>query len=149
MSDQAGVSRRSVVRGAAVAVVGGIVGFVFARNSAAARAKAGTTAANAYGAATNAGGQLLAPIDRIPDGGGLILDNPPIVLTNSAGQVHAFSAICTHQGCRVDRVADGQITCPCHGSRFDAATGAVTNGPASRPLPAITIEVRSGSVYTS
>jgi Rieske Fe-S protein len=149
MPDETGLSRRSALRGFSVAVVGGIAGFLVARNSAAARTKSGTTAANAYGAATNTSGRLLAPLDRIPDGAGLILDNPPIVLINTGGQIHAFSAICTHQGCTVDRVANGQIQCPCHGSTFDATTGDVTVGPAAKPLPKIAVEVRAGSVYTS
>jgi rieske iron-sulfur protein len=54
----------------------------------------------------------------------------------------AFSAICTHLGCSViaQPNADGQIVCPCHGSRFDPADGArVVQGPAGRPLPALPI----------
>jgi Rieske Fe-S protein len=86
----------------------------------------------------------------VPVGGGLILDNPAIVLTRTSGNdVHAFSAVCTHQGCTVNKVAGGTIDCPCHGSRFDAATGAVVRGPAARPLPAVTVTVRGGNVYTS
>ena len=86
----------------------------------------------------------------MPAGGGLVVDSPPVVLVRDAGDaVHAFSAICTHQGCTVDRVRDGQIECPCHGSRFDAQTGAVTAGPAPRPLPSVAVVVRNGEVYTS
>src|SRR5687768_9329075 len=46
----------------------------------------------------------------------------------------ALSAVCTHQGCivRYD-TARRDVACPCHGSRF-ALSGAVTNGPAERPL---------------
>lgn len=39
---------------------------------------------------------------------------------------------CTHQGCDTN-VANNQIQCPCHGSRFDAF-GNVLNGPAALPL---------------
>ena len=35
--------------------------------------------------------------------------------------------------------AGGQLDCPCHGSVFNATTGAVVNGPASRPLPAVKV----------
>ncbi len=145
------VSRRSVVTGVVVAVVGGVAGDAVARNSSAAKAKRGTTAANAYGPpATASGAQPLASLAQIPVGGGVVLSKQSIVLTRTAdGSVHAFSAICTHQGCTVDKVSHGTISCPCHGSTFDASTGAVTGGPAPRPLPGITVTVRDGSVYRS
>ncbi len=142
------VSRRSALRGASAVVVGGVAGFALARNSAAAKAKAGTTAANAYGAGPG-GGQLLAAVAAIPQGGGKIVQNPPVVLIRSGAQVHAFSAICTHQGCTVATVANGTIDCPCHGSKFDAATGKVVAGPAPSPLPKIAVTVRNGEVYKS
>ena len=57
--------------------------------------------------------------------------------------------MCTHQGCTVASVANGVITCPCHGSQFDAQTGAVIAGPAPRGLSAIPVVVRDGEVYTT
>ncbi|MFG2912962.1 MULTISPECIES: QcrA and Rieske domain-containing protein [unclassified Kitasatospora] len=57
------------------------------------------------------------------------------IVQPKAGQYCAFSAVCTHSGCAVDAPKNGQLYCPCHGSRFDAATGAVVNGPAVKPLP--------------
>jgi len=44
----------------------------------------------------------------------------------------ALSSICTHQGCEVDRSAEGFL-CPCHGGRFDGA-GQPTGGPPEHPL---------------
>jgi Rieske Fe-S protein len=46
-------------------------------------------------------------------------------------------------------VADGFLDCPCHGSRFDAETGAVTRGPATQPLAPVPVVVRDGNVYSS
>jgi len=144
------LSRRSALRGALVVGVGGIAGFVFAHNSAAAKAKRGTTAANAYGPASSQGGKRLASVSQVPVRGGLVVGSAGLVLIRGQGDdVHAFSAVCTHQGCTVDRVAGGKIFCPCHGSSFDAATGAVTHGPASRPLATIPVVVREGTVYSS
>ena len=143
------VDRRSALQAGAVAVVGGVAGYLVARNSSAAKAKRGTTAANAYGASTQASGHRLAALDAIPDGGGLIISSPAVVLIRAGAAVHAFSSVCTHQGCTVDRVRAGRILCPCHGSSFDAATGDVTGGPAPRPLPPIQVSVQDGSVYTS
>jgi Rieske Fe-S protein len=149
MSEHA-FSRRAALRGTLVVAVGGIAGYAVARNSAAARQTPGTTAANAYGASTGKSGRLLATLNQVPRGGGLVLAKSSIVLSRSADdEVHAFSAVCTHQGCTVDKVADGTIDCPCHGSTFDAVTGKVVSGPAPRPLPAIAIAVRDGSIYTT
>ncbi|WP_143669392.1 Rieske (2Fe-2S) protein, partial [Streptomyces sp. wa1063] len=54
--------------------------------------------------------------------------------------------LCTHQGCAVKDVSDGTITCPCHNSTFDAATGSPTGGPATQPLPAREITVEGDSI---
>lgn len=143
------VDRRSALRAGAIAVVGGVAGYLVARNSPAAKQKRGTTAANAYGADTHGSGRRLTSLDAIPDGGGLIIANPAVVLIRAGTAVHAFSSVCTHQGCTVDKVRAGRILCPCHGSSFDATTGAVTGGPAPRPLPPIAVTVQDGSVYTS
>jgi len=143
------ISRRATLRGLAVSLVGAVGGFVVARNSGAATSKGATTAANGYGAAPASGGKLLAPLDRVPPGGGLILASDKIVLTRgTGGQVNGFSAVCTHQGCTVGSVSGGAIICPCHGSRFDALTGAVISGPAAVPLPRIPVSVRANDVYT-
>lgn len=148
MSPEA-LSRRSVLRGVAVTAVGGIAGYVVARTTNARRAPGVTTAANGYGGAPK-GGRALTPLDRVPVAGGVVLAGDNVVLTRDAsGTVHGFSAVCTHQGCTVDSVADGAIGCPCHGSRFNADTGAVLAGPATRPLPAVAVVVRDGSVYAS
>jgi Rieske Fe-S protein len=56
-----------------------------------------------------------------------------------------FSAICTHEGCTVLR-SGNRLDCPCHGSVFDALTGAVLNGPAAEPLPRIPVRVTGGKV---
>lgn len=45
----------------------------------------------------------------------------------------AMSLVCTHLGCIVAETPEG-FSCPCHGSRF-TQSGAVTGGPAPRPLP--------------
>ncbi len=61
------------------------------------------------------------------------------VVQPSAGKYTALSSVCTHSGCAVNPPKDGQLYCPCHGSKFDAATGAVLNGPAVKPLPRYTV----------
>ena len=47
----------------------------------------------------------------------------------------ALNPMCTHQGCTVElKGAENVLACPCHGSKF-GLDGAVTNGPADKPLP--------------
>ncbi|MFD3569053.1 Rieske (2Fe-2S) protein [Streptomyces sp. NPDC058671] len=92
-----------------------------------------------------------APLTRtaeIPVGGGMVFAKEKVVVTQPvAGEFKAFSAVCTHQGCTVNKVADGTIDCPCHGSKFRVADGSVAKGPATRPLPAEQITV-SGDAIT-
>ncbi len=146
MSDEQ-VSRRSVLRGVAVTTVAGVAGYAVAATSDAAGARAATTAANGYGADEQTRSRLAALAD-IPAGGGLILDDARVVLTRAEdGEVLAFSATCTHQGCTVSSIEQGLIVCACHLSRFDLATGAPVSGPARRPLPPVAVEVTGEEVF--
>lgn len=93
------------------------------------------------------GGAVLAKTADIPEGGGVVFAAQKVVVTQpTAGQFKAFSATCTHQGCAVKDVVDNVITCPCHNSTFDAATGSPTAGPATQPLPAREISVAGDSI---
>lgn len=51
-----------------------------------------------------------------------------------------------HQGCRVSSVIGGTIDCACHGSRFNAQTGAVVQGPATRALPVVPVTVQGEQI---
>ncbi|MCF6524336.1 Rieske (2Fe-2S) protein [Streptomyces sp. JJ36] len=96
------------------------------------------------------GGAELAEVSEIPEGGGKILKEEKVVVTQpSAGEYKAFSAVCTHQGCLVTSVGNGTIDCACHGSRFDIADGSVTRGPAQQALPPVNVSVEGGSIRKS
>jgi cytochrome b6-f complex iron-sulfur subunit len=57
-----------------------------------------------------------------------------LVIRTTVDAFVALSAICTHEGCIVSFVkARNDIECPCHGSKFTLG-GAVTEGPATMPL---------------
>jgi cytochrome b6-f complex iron-sulfur subunit len=71
-----------------------------------------------------------------------------IVARPTATTAACFSAICTHQGCTV-APAGKQLHCPCHGSIYNAVTGAVIQGPAPRPLPKVPVKVADGQVVSA
>ncbi|MBV9353239.1 MAG: Rieske (2Fe-2S) protein [Mycobacterium sp.] len=90
----------------------------------------------------------LLKASEVPVGGGTILDDQDTVITQpQPGQFKAFSATCTHLGCRVDTVQDGTIRCPCHSSRYNIADGSVAHGPTTKPLPAKTVTL-NGDILT-
>jgi cytochrome b6-f complex iron-sulfur subunit len=65
----------------------------------------------------------------VPVGGSRVL-----VLEDSAGELHALDAKCTHEGCTVRFQPDNEIIwCACHNGRFDLS-GRVVAGPPPRPL---------------
>jgi Rieske Fe-S protein len=100
------------------------------------------------GSGSGGSGSAEVSLASIPVGGAVAatLAGKPIVVSQpSAGQVVAFSAVCTHQGCTVAPQGK-EFDCPCHGSRFDAATGDVINGPARDPLPKLNAQVSGDSV---
>ncbi|WP_103530967.1 Rieske (2Fe-2S) protein [Streptomyces sp. SM11] len=93
------------------------------------------------------GGEVLAAASDIPEGGGVVFAEQKVVVTQPRpGEFKAFSSTCTHQGCAVKDVSAGTITCPCHNSTFDAATGSPTGGPATQPLPAREITVEGDAI---
>ena len=72
--------------------------------------------------------------------------SPAVLVHLDNGDFVAYSAVCTHQGCKVE-YKNGQLACPCHGSVFDPANGAaVVAGPAPKPLPEIPVKVEGGEV---
>ena len=109
-------------------------------------AESGNTVSGS-GVKTAGTGTDLGKTSDIPEGGGKVFKAQKVVVTQpSKGDFKAFSAICTHLGCTVSRVADGTIDCPCHGSKFHIADGSVAHGPAKRPLPPKSIKVQGNSI---
>ncbi len=120
--------------------------------TAAAPSSSSVAAAPAASGGSTPTGNALVALSKVPVGGAVATTDangqPIIVAQPSAGKVVAFSAICTHQGCTV-AVAGADLDCPCHGSKFDALTGAVIVGPAPTSLPAVPVQVTDGNVVAS
>jgi Rieske Fe-S protein len=91
------------------------------------------------------GAEVLVATADVPVGGGVIAGGV-VVTQPTEGEFRGFSSTCTHQGCQVASVADGVISCPCHGSRFSAEDGSVRNGPATAPLPEVSVAVEGEDV---
>ena len=135
MEDQesAEVSRRLVLRGAAVGAV--------------ALPVLTACGSGPEKAAAPQGGQALTSTKDVPVGGGTVLSDQKIVVTQPAqGEFKAFSSICTHQGCPVSEIQGDAIVCNCHGSKFSIADGSVLNPPASEPLEEASTTVEGDTV---
>src|SRR5699024_8187760 len=75
-------------------------------------------------------------------------DGAPVAVVRSGKEeVHAFSGVCTHQGCTIEAETK-QFQCPCHGSQFAFQDGSVQHGPAEQPLPEVKVAIENGAVVT-
>ena len=138
-----GPSRRRVL------VTGGVV-VAAAAVTAACGSSGPADTSTAPGPTDSSGGGAGAsiPTADIPVGGGEILTDQKVVITQpTAGTFKGFTAVCTHQGCLVGSIADGMIVCPCHASTYSIIDGSVTGGPAPAPLAPVPITV-SGDTIT-
>jgi Rieske Fe-S protein len=132
-----GLDRRTVLTSVGIGGVGAVV----LSGCGAAEDAVDGAASSASDAATKAVKDAVSAA-TIPVGGGKVLTDQKVVVTQpTSGEFKAFSAVCTHQACVVSGVADGTINCACHGSKFDIATGAVKQGPATSPLPEKSVTV--------
>jgi cytochrome b6-f complex iron-sulfur subunit len=149
MIDDPTVSRRALL--AAGAVGAGAVALAACSSSSkpGATQPAGTQPAGSQPAASGNDLVKLADVEvgkcvsvKLPDG------KPGIVSRPTEDSAVAFSAKCTHMGCTV-APAGSELHCPCHGSKYNALTGAVLQGPAPQPLAKIDVQVVSGEVVAS
>ncbi|MFI7340775.1 Rieske 2Fe-2S domain-containing protein [Streptomyces sp. NPDC050085] len=128
------ISRRTALRGAAVAGTAGLG--LTACSAGPGEVAAAPTAPVDLGAA-----------DEVPGGGAkLFRDEHVVVSRTQGGQYKAFSTICTHAGCPIAMLKGTELTCNCHGSKFDAVTGKVLHAPATVPLEELSVKVEGGKI---
>jgi Rieske Fe-S protein len=140
------ISRQKVLLGAGLGLVTAVVAAcsTYGKKDEAASESSATTPAAPSGGTAAPAAKALAKTTDVPVGSGVIVGE--IVLTQpSAGVFKGFSAKCTHKGCLVDKVADGTIDCPCHGSKFNL-DGTVAKGPADKPLEEENVTVQGDSI---
>lgn len=64
-----------------------------------------------------------------------------VIIQPQAGQFRAFSRVCPHAGCLVDKIEGSEIVCPCHGSRYSVADGSRVSGPTPTGLTEVPVRV--------
>ena len=91
------------------------------------------------------------PADLGPNSGQIFRfgSQPGIVVRTPAGDLRAFTAVCTHLGCIVQYRPDlSHIWCSCHNGHFDL-NGKNVAGPPPKPLEQFTVNVRGDQVVVS
>jgi glycine/D-amino acid oxidase-like deaminating enzyme/nitrite reductase/ring-hydroxylating ferredoxin subunit len=73
--------------------------------------------------------------ENLKEGQGVVLEDKKIAAyKDHKGELHTYSAVCTHLGCTVTwNNSEKSFDCPCHGSRY-SVSGNVINGPANSAL---------------
>ncbi len=99
--------------------------------------------------------QVVARLGEIPAGGVKMFQYPGpndqcIVLHRPDDTYVAYSQKCTHLSCAVYYSRDrDRLECPCHEGYFSVATGAVLQGPPTRPLPRVLLETVNGELVAT
>jgi len=76
----------------------------------------------------------IAPPEEYPEGVTYV-GTKRIFVIRQQNLIKVVSGVCTHIGCTIRWSEErNRFECPCHGSMF-SADGAVTAGPAPKPLP--------------
>lgn len=157
--DSAAAPRRTVLRGALLA---GVAGPLLVACGGSDSTSGDSTSADSTGTQPSSGNpstgegkpsagggstDAVASVSDVPKGGGIILDDPGIVITQPVeGEFKGFTNICTHAGCPLHDVTNGTINCTCHGSMFSITDGSVVGGPAPGPLPEKAIAVKGDTI---
>lgn len=130
-------SRRTVLRGAALAPVAGL----------------GLSACGGGGedrSAPLSGPVELGPESEVAEGGAKLYRDHNVAVSRSGdGTLKAYDTRCTHAGCPINKLDGTRLVCPCHGSEFDVTTGKVLREPAVAPLKPLTVEVKNGTLVAA
>lgn len=71
-----------------------------------------------------------------------------VLLCHTADRIFAVRNLCSHAHEPLDcgRMRGGWIACPVHGARFDLATGAPMNPPATTPIDVFEVRVSGDTI---
>lgn len=62
-----------------------------------------------------------------------------IILIKNKGRLHIFSNRCPHLGCKINKIENEKLVCPCHGSEFNFE-GKLIKGPSRKGLEALSFQ---------
>ena len=95
---------------------------------------------------------VAAKLSEVPVNSGKIFkfgNKPGILLRTSAGELKAFSAVCTHLDCIVQYRSDTkQIWCACHNGQYNL-NGKNIGGPPPRPLEEFQVNTRGEDIVVT
>ena len=95
--------------------------------------------------------ERVAAVSEVPPNGrkSIIVDDAPALLVRVGNDFFAVEDVCSHDGQPLTDgpVADGAITCPRHGAKFDLKTGQALCMPATRGIQTFAVQVRDGEVF--
>ncbi|MFE0515861.1 Rieske (2Fe-2S) protein [Streptomyces sp. NPDC058964] len=136
MPGRSSATRRTVLRGAAVTPLAGL----------------GLTACSVPGGGVTTDATPTAPVElgaenELGKGSAkLYREHNVVVSRDETGTLKAYSTICTHAGCPINKLQGTTLICPCHGSEFDAVTGKVVQAPATEPLGELAVKAANGKI---
>jgi 3-phenylpropionate/trans-cinnamate dioxygenase ferredoxin subunit len=97
------------------------------------------------------GFERVCAADEVPtdEALGVTLGDLDLAIARDGDEFFAVQDLCSHAAVALSEgeVADCQIECWLHGSRFDLRTGKPTGLPATEPVSVFPVEVREDGVY--
>jgi len=95
--------------------------------------------------------ERVASVTEVPPNGrkSIVVDDVPALLVRIGNDFFAVEDVCSHDGQPLTDgpVADGAITCPRHGAKFDLKSGKALCMPATQPIQTFVVQVRDGNVF--
>jgi 3-phenylpropionate/trans-cinnamate dioxygenase ferredoxin subunit len=97
------------------------------------------------------GFERVCAVDEVPtdEALGVTVGDLDVAIAQDSGEFFAVQDLCSHASVALSEgeVADCQIECWLHGSRFDLRTGKPTGLPATEPVAVFPVEVRDDGIY--
>jgi metal-sulfur cluster biosynthetic enzyme/nitrite reductase/ring-hydroxylating ferredoxin subunit len=81
----------------------------------------------------------------------VFVDDIPALVVRLGDEYYVVEDVCSHDGQPLadGPIADGAITCPRHGAKFDLKTGAALCMPATKGIRTFDVEVKDGAVWAA